>query len=893
VRLQQVKNEKRNGVFDVDVSDVVLVELSEDLKQSDSEHLRDQRRKRSIDDLLSMNHPEFVRDHWLDTFRAHIAEIHARGHQLSVRQAAIPPEMVDMAFSGSMAKFDVEDEANRLSAVPPPAAVNYTQVPVNAKQILEGMITGIGGVFVPGLKDANNGTEAMATFQQCFDPRKLHETFVVKAFFKPQEELPSISDADLEAFQASLEQMDGNMTATSWTPAQLLKRFDALSMRTWKTWKYLAAILKKLSPYLLQLLKHSYRCGVLDIVLGFALSFVLPLFPPILLILIAVAAMAFELFSQIKAAVDNWYRDWFKFGKAVGAVLAFVASLIIAYKMGKSGEVKCTGQKKTGCTYEMPKNEMNNWQPPNAKKHCAGKYCNPVYQRNDIIDPNLIDNRGRTNIERMKAGAAAIGPDGKPLNLHHIYQDPDGPIAELTDTFHESNPKLLNLYLKPGEPSRIDRPAFDLWRSNYWRTRGREMEEAIKAGTYLATFGQTVANYAPVAGVAITKAWNDTARVAPAVGQFLGKAIDAITDGDSDSLVTSVKQKLAKLDIVRLLLLALKGTAVEQANRADDAMTSAMASIDPMHMCSTNAQCTDQVRLSGERFDRVDGQVANAVRKQYIIHFAPDTGYALSLSSIVNEGTALVRVASSTGDLLLQHAGVRIAEKRIVAGQLASEFADAQHRVTLQHCDGYGDYRVELVGEREPTPPTQWESPSNDSAVRDFWLANGAPPEMDKSLYSLGVQYVPYPQFAGDARATLVESSDGGQLAIAVPIGTSVARYHVFLVSREAPAVATVCDVFRAGGRLVATAVASNRSVAQFEPPVVDSRAYVVAESDNGAMTLLCPSDSPMGLEIAVRNSGVAAAVGATLGVLAVVLVVVAIVVFLVKKGKIRAPSFV
>lgn len=353
------------------------------------------------------------------------------------------------------------------------------------------------------------------------------------------------------------------------------------------------------------------------------------------------------------------------------------------------------------------------------------------------------------------------------------------------------------------------------------------------------------------------------------------------------------QQKLAKLDIVRLLLLALKGTAVEQANRADDAMTSAMASIDPMHMCSTNAQCTDQVRLSGERFDRVDGQVANAVRKQYIIHFAPDTGYALSLSSIVNEGTALVRVASSTGDLLLQHAGVRIAEKRIVAGQLASEFADAQHRVTLQHCDGYGDYRVELVGEREPTPPTQWESPSNDSAVRDFWLANGAPPEMDKSLYSLGVQYVPYPQFAGDARATLVESSDGGQLAIAVPIGTSVARYHVFLVSREAPAVATVCDVFRAGGRLVATAVASNRSVAQFEPPVVDSRAYVVAESDNGAMTLLCPSDSPMGLEIAVRNSGVAAAVGATLGVLAVVLVVVAIVVFLVKKGKIRAPSFV
>jgi hypothetical protein len=55
---------------------------------------------------------------------------------------------------------------------------------VNPKEILEGVITGMGSVFVPALADANNGTEAMATFQQCFDPRKLHETFVVKDFFK-------------------------------------------------------------------------------------------------------------------------------------------------------------------------------------------------------------------------------------------------------------------------------------------------------------------------------------------------------------------------------------------------------------------------------------------------------------------------------------------------------------------------------------------------------------------------------------------------------------------------------------------------------------------------------------------------------------------------------------
>jgi hypothetical protein len=69
------------------------------------------------------------------------------------------------------------------------------------------------------------------------------------------------------------------MAATSaQTAAQALRGAE---LRTWRTWKYLAAILKKLGPYLLQLIKHSSRCGVLDIVFGFALSFILPFFPPI------------------------------------------------------------------------------------------------------------------------------------------------------------------------------------------------------------------------------------------------------------------------------------------------------------------------------------------------------------------------------------------------------------------------------------------------------------------------------------------------------------------------------------------------------------------------------------------------------------------------------------
>jgi hypothetical protein len=852
-------------------------------------------RKRSVDDLLSMNHPDFVHDDWIDTFRAHVAEIHARGHRLSVRQTTIDPAAIDSAFSGAAAKFDVDDEAGRLSQVLPATAVNYTQAPVNAKQILEGVITGVGGVFVPGLKDANNGTEAMATFQQCFDPRKLYESFAVKDFFKAQAELPAISDADVDAFQASIELIDGNMTASSWNPTLLLKRFEALNSRTWKTWKYLAAILKKLGPYVLQLLKHSYRCGVIDIVLGFALSFVLPLFPPILLVLIAVAAMAFELFTQIKAAVDNWYRDWFKFGKAIGAILAFVASLVIAYKMGKSGEIRCTGQKKAGCTYEMPKNEMNNWQPPKSTKYCAGKYCNPVYQRNDIIDPNLIDSRGRTNIERMKAGAAAIGPDGKPLNLHHILQDPDGPIAELTDTFHESNPKLLNLYLKPGEPSRIDRPAFDLWRSSYWRARGRSMEEAINAGTYLATFGQTVANYAPVAGVAITKAWNSTAVRA---GEFLGKAIDAIADGDSSSLVTSVKAKLEKLDIVRLLLLALKGTAARQADDLDASMAgNTMPGGETVMSCSTDANCDVPVRLYAERFDRADGEVRNSVRKRYRVHFAPDTGFALSLSAIVNEGAARISVTpadNANGVALAESrisngARLRATGKLATAGQLDGEFASAQHRVALQHCDGYGDYSIELKGARPPTPSSEWESESGNASVRAFWLANGAPPELDQSLFAIGAQYVPYPTVPSG-----VKQASDGLLVFAPAVNRSAVVYHVLLASTAAPPVATVCDVLRVGRVVMSIGHPDNAGStlqASFDLPAEDSRAYVIAESDGGAMTLYAAESADGGMDmysVRVTSTGGLTIIGVAVAVpvIIVVIVALAVVVALVRKKR-------
>ena len=70
---------------------------------------------------------------------------------------------------------------------------------------------------------------------------------------------------------------------------------------------------------------------------------------------------------------------------------------------------------------------------------------NRVYQRNDLIDPNKVHPVYGTNLEAMKQGKPPIGPDGKPINLHHTIQTNDGPIAEITQTFHQQNTGIIHI----------------------------------------------------------------------------------------------------------------------------------------------------------------------------------------------------------------------------------------------------------------------------------------------------------------------------------------------------------------------------------------------------------------------------------------------------------------
>ncbi|WP_353655838.1 RHS repeat-associated core domain-containing protein [Erwinia sp. S59] len=102
---------------------------------------------------------------------------------------------------------------------------------------------------------------------------------------------------------------------------------------------------------------------------------------------------------------------------------------------------------------------------------------NKVYQRNDLFDPNLMTtwrDKGKvfkgTNIERMATGRAPVGYDGKAVNLHHMLQSQDGPIAEMSQTFHKVNHGII--HINPNTiPSGINRTEFNAWREDYWAFR--------------------------------------------------------------------------------------------------------------------------------------------------------------------------------------------------------------------------------------------------------------------------------------------------------------------------------------------------------------------------------------------------------------------------------------
>ena len=94
--------------------------------------------------------------------------------------------------------------------------------------------------------------------------------------------------------------------------------------------------------------------------------------------------------------------------------------------------------------------------------------------RKCLINPNIdMDQKdafGRTNKERMEQGLAPLEKNGNPIELHHIGQKNDSPLAELTQEQHRSKGNYSILH-DTKKDSEIDRKAFDNERENHWKAR--------------------------------------------------------------------------------------------------------------------------------------------------------------------------------------------------------------------------------------------------------------------------------------------------------------------------------------------------------------------------------------------------------------------------------------
>lgn len=108
--------------------------------------------------------------------------------------------------------------------------------------------------------------------------------------------------------------------------------------------------------------------------------------------------------------------------------------------------------------------------------------CENVNGKDTLIrtDINLDqrDDFGDTNLERMEKGKSPLDNDGKPIELHHIGQTADAPLAELTKSEHMSNGNDSILHDKSKE-SEIDRTEFRKERADHWKARAEEIKQQL------------------------------------------------------------------------------------------------------------------------------------------------------------------------------------------------------------------------------------------------------------------------------------------------------------------------------------------------------------------------------------------------------------------------------
>ncbi|PMB05801.1 hypothetical protein CEN49_17265 [Fischerella thermalis CCMEE 5273] len=101
-----------------------------------------------------------------------------------------------------------------------------------------------------------------------------------------------------------------------------------------------------------------------------------------------------------------------------------------------------------------------------------------VYQRNDIDWQAIDPESGLTNYQLAKQGRAPIGPDGMPMELHHVIQKEPGPMVEVYESTHGQYHKVLHRLVEDGRSFRnndVLEKQYNNFRKKYWRWRAKQL----------------------------------------------------------------------------------------------------------------------------------------------------------------------------------------------------------------------------------------------------------------------------------------------------------------------------------------------------------------------------------------------------------------------------------
>lgn len=167
--------------------------------------------------------------------------------------------------------------------------------------------------------------------------------------------------------------------------------------------------------------------------------------------------------NDLDSEVDNHYNDYVEHGENDDSPENVEEGLTEAEKEKLKEE---TGWSDEIVDSTRSVEEAEIYKNADLKEDINGKKC---LIRNDI-DMEQKDEFGRTNKERMENGNAPLIESGETVELHHIGQKQDSPLAELTTQEHRGKGNDTILHDKQKE-TEIDRGEFAKERKQHWESR--------------------------------------------------------------------------------------------------------------------------------------------------------------------------------------------------------------------------------------------------------------------------------------------------------------------------------------------------------------------------------------------------------------------------------------